>query len=64
MHEFLSGLESGADSLALLAHFLEAGTPELAQILLRSKITKPLLERARNAFHDPEELEEDGPTRR
>ena len=50
---FLGGLPHGSDSLALLARFLAGGTPELAQILVRSRVTPALLERARGAFRDP-----------
>jgi hypothetical protein len=50
---FLEGVPPGSDSLSLLARFAGGGTPELAQILVRSKVTAALLERARNAFQDP-----------
>ncbi|MFN0009554.1 MAG: Clp protease N-terminal domain-containing protein [Planctomycetota bacterium] len=62
--EFLEGLPGGSDSLALLARFHAGGTPELAQILVRSKVTTALLDRARKAFRDPDGLREDDPARR
>jgi hypothetical protein len=61
---FLEGLPAGADSLALLARIHLAGSPELAQILQRSKVSPALLDRARNAFRDPEEGPGDEPPRR
>jgi len=64
MIAFLEGVEPGADSLALLARFLAGGTPELAQILIRSKVTPTLLERARGAFRDPTQVQSDDPSRR
>lgn len=64
MIAFLEGVPAGSDSLALLARFLAGGTPDLAQILVRSKVTTKLLERARNAFRDPTELQADDPARR
>jgi len=60
---FLRGVGPGANSLALLARFLSAETPELAGILTRSKVTAPLLARAREAFQDPETVK-DAPTPR
>jgi len=38
----------------LLARFLAGGTPELARLLARHRITPALLERAQAAFEDPE----------
>jgi hypothetical protein len=64
MIAFLEGLPGGSDSLALLARFHAGGTPEMAQILVRSKVTPALLDRARRAFRDPEGLREDNPARR
>jgi len=61
---FLDGVPDGSDSLALLARFHAGGTPELAQILVRSKVTTVLLDRARKAFRDPTGLREDDPARR
>jgi hypothetical protein len=60
----LRGLPAGSDSLALLARFLSGETPELAQILIRSKVTAAFLARARGAFLDPEAAQEPGPPRR
>lgn len=51
--EFLGALPPGADSLALLARCHAGATPELAQVLLRHKVTPALLERAAGAFRDP-----------
>jgi hypothetical protein len=51
--DFLRGLAPGSDSLAMLARFHAGGTPELAQVLARHKVSGPLLERARGAFQDP-----------
>lgn len=64
MLAFLEGVPAGSDSLDLLARFLSGGTPELAQILVRSKVTTALLERARIAFRDPGEVQKGDPTRR
>jgi len=64
MVAFLEGVPAGSDSLALLARFLAGGTPEAEQILVRSKVTRALLDRARSAFHDPDEVQEGGPARR
>lgn len=61
---FLEGLPESSDSLALLARFHAGGTPELAQILVRSKVTTTLLDRARNAFRDPTGSREDDTARR
>jgi hypothetical protein len=61
---FLEGVPARSDSLALLARFHAGGTPELAQILVRSKVTPALLDRARNAFRDPQGVQEDDPARR
>lgn len=58
MIEFLEGVPAGSDSLAVLARFHAGVTPELAQILVRSKVTTALLERARNAFQDPTKLDD------
>lgn len=52
--EFLAGLPRGAGSLEILAHFHNAGPAELAQILERHKVTRPLLERSQGAFEDPQ----------
>ena len=52
--EFLAGLPEGAESLDLLAHCLGDLTPELAQHLIRNKVTPALLERSRGVFRDPE----------
>lgn len=54
LEAFLGGLEPGADTLALLQRFHAGGTSELAQVLLRQRITPALLERARGAFRDPD----------
>ena len=50
---FLSGLPEGASSLDLLARYLAGGTPELAQVLARQKLSPELIARARVAFRDP-----------
>lgn len=50
---FLRGLPEAATSLDLLARFLAGETPELAQILARSKLSPELIDRARVAFRDP-----------
>jgi ATP-dependent Clp protease ATP-binding subunit ClpA len=49
---FLRGMRRDADSLALLAHFHAGRTPELAQVLMRHKVTVALLARAAGAFSD------------
>jgi hypothetical protein len=50
---FLERLGEGTGSLGLLAGFLAGGTPELAQLLGRHRISAALLERAAGAFEDP-----------
>jgi ATP-dependent Clp protease ATP-binding subunit ClpA len=55
--EFVERLPDRAGSLALLAQFLAGDTPELAQILLRNKVTAELIERARGSFDDPAQQE-------
>jgi ATP-dependent Clp protease ATP-binding subunit ClpA len=62
--EFLRGVATGSDSLELLKRFHSGATPELAGILTRSKITTVLLDRARQAFRDPDPVQEPGPPRR
>ncbi len=54
LEALLASLAEGADTLALLASFHGSGTPELARILLRHKVSPALLERSRGAFQDPE----------
>ncbi|HEV8113439.1 MAG TPA: Clp protease N-terminal domain-containing protein [Planctomycetota bacterium] len=61
---FLRGVEPGSSSLGLLARFLSNETPELAGILTRSKVTAAFLERAREAFQDPETVKEPPTPRR
>ncbi|HVS18040.1 MAG TPA: hypothetical protein VMT18_05525 [Planctomycetota bacterium] len=51
--EFLAALPQGADSLALLARCHAGPTPDLAQVLMRHKVTPALLQRAAGAFRDP-----------
>ena len=50
---FLGGLGDGADSLTLLGAMRTRGPTELAEILVRHKISEELLERALGAFRDP-----------
>lgn len=50
---YLEGLPPGTTSLELLERFHAGGTPELAGILGRHKVTPALLERSRGAFRDP-----------
>lgn len=50
---FLARLPGAADSLEMLRALHAGGTPELAQVLVRHKVTAALLERARAAFEDP-----------
>jgi ATP-dependent Clp protease ATP-binding subunit ClpA len=51
--DFLAGLPEGAESLDLLDRCLAGLTPELAQHLVRNKVTRALLERSRGVFRDP-----------
>jgi ATP-dependent Clp protease ATP-binding subunit ClpA len=51
---FLAALPEGADSLALLLRCHAGLTPELAQVLLRHRVTPALLERSAGAFRDPQ----------
>jgi ATP-dependent Clp protease ATP-binding subunit ClpA len=51
---FLAGLPEGASSLAMLRGFHAGGTPELAQILSRHRMSAALLERAQAGFEDPD----------
>ena len=53
LHAFLAALPEGADSLAFLQRCHAGGTPELAQVLMRHRVTPALLERAAGAFRDP-----------
>ncbi len=62
--EFLRGLAAGSDSLELLARFHSGKTPELAGILTRSKVTTLLMDRARQAFRDPDTMQDPAPPRR
>jgi hypothetical protein len=62
--ELLEGIPEGSDSLALLARFHAAATPELAAILVRSKVTAAFLERARAGFRDPDDVKAPAPPRR
>jgi ATP-dependent Clp protease ATP-binding subunit ClpA len=62
--EFLRGVSAGSDSLELLARFHSGRTPELAGILTRSKVTTVLMDRARQAFRDPDPMQDPGPPRR
>ena len=50
---FLDGMPAGATSLGLLTRFHAGGTPELAQLLDRHKVTPALVERVLAAFEDP-----------
>ena len=50
---FLRGLPAEADTLAMLRQFHAGGTPELAQVLARHKVTPALIERSGGAFRDP-----------
>lgn len=50
---FLEGLAPSAGSLHLLARFHAGGTPLLAQLLARHRVTTALLERSLEAFRDP-----------
>jgi ATP-dependent Clp protease ATP-binding subunit ClpA len=50
---FLSELPERAGSLELLARYHAGPTPEIAQVLLRHRVTPALLERAAAAFSDP-----------
>ena len=54
LETFLGRLPQRADSLDLLHAAHAGGTPELAQVLARHKVTTALLERSRAAFHDPQ----------
>lgn len=54
LETFLGRLPERADSLDLLHAAHAGGTPELAQVLARHKVTTALLERSRSAFRDPE----------
>jgi ATP-dependent Clp protease ATP-binding subunit ClpA len=51
---FLRGADAGADSLALLAHLLDAGSDELVQLFTRQKVTSAAVARARAGFGDPD----------
>jgi ATP-dependent Clp protease ATP-binding subunit ClpA len=50
---FLGRVAPAANTLQLLATFHAGGTPELAQILNRHRLTAALLERSAGAFLDP-----------
>ena len=54
LEAFLGRLPERADSLDLLRAAHAGGTPELAQVLARHKVTLALLERSRAAFRDPD----------
>jgi hypothetical protein len=54
LEAFLGHLPTRADSLDLLRAAHAGGTPELAQVLSRHKVTPALLDRSRTAFRDPE----------
>jgi ATP-dependent Clp protease ATP-binding subunit ClpA len=51
---YLDGVGADADTLALLGRFHGGVTPELADVLLRHKVTPALLARVRGSFCDPE----------
>ncbi len=50
---YLEELPESTSSAVLLLRFHAGRTPEIAQLLLRHKVTPGLLERARHAFQDP-----------
>ena len=52
--EFLTGVEPPAGTVEILVHYLDGGTPELAGILIRHKVSRELVARVRAAFADPE----------
>ncbi len=53
LRDFLGALAPDADSLALLAHLLATGEPEMRQIFLRQKVTAEVVERSRGRILDP-----------
>ena len=54
LSEYLGRLPEGAGSVALLGEMLDSGPAELILILDRHKVTRALVERAENAFPDPD----------